>query len=189
SPGRPGRRSRPWWRSRSRAHRGVVTDLLEGRRADARDLEQIIDGTEGAVLLPVVDDALSDGRADTGQLLELPRPGGVEIDRSVAVGSAGGVLSPVRVPEGHRRALPGLGHMDLFPVDEAAGEVHGSQVRFGGASARTLDSVIHPGTGRQLHQAGTFNGPGDVHHHRPGIAAAGVIAAGGSGPVLALPRD
>src|SRR5690625_3476195 len=188
--GLPERRARSWRRSRSRAHRELVPGLREGRRAVARDLWRIIGGTEGAVLLPVVGDALSDGRADTGQLLELPRPGDVEIDRSVAVGAAGGSvggeLSPVRVPEGHRRALPGLGHMDLFPVDEAAGEIHGSQVRFGGDTARTLDSVIHPGTGRQLHQAGTFDGPGDVHHHRPGIAAAGVIAAGGSGPVLAL---
>src|SRR5690625_7525098 len=102
-------------------------------------------GTEGAVLLPGVGDALGDGRADTGQLLELPRPGGVEIDRSVAVGAAGGSvggeLSPVRVPEGHRRALPGLGHMDLFPVDEAAGESHGRQARFGADTARALARV------------------------------------------------
>src|SRR5690625_7533190 len=111
-------------------------------------------GTEGAVLLPGVGDALGDGRADTGQLPELPRPGDVEIDRSVAVGAAGGSvggeLSPVRVPEGHRRALPGLGHMDLFPVVEAAGGIHCSPVRFGGDPARSLYPDTLPGTRRIL---------------------------------------
>src|SRR5699024_107991 len=83
--GLPERRSRSGRRPRARARRVLATDLLEGRRAAAGDRVQIIDGTEGAVLLPVADGALGDGWAGTGQLLEPPRPGGVESDRSVAV--------------------------------------------------------------------------------------------------------
>src|SRR6476469_9705715 len=56
---------------RARSRRNRVLQGLEALLADARDLLQLVDGPEAAVLLAVVDDPLRERRADAVQLLEL----------------------------------------------------------------------------------------------------------------------
>src|SRR5699024_4512090 len=76
------------------SYRGPSADLLEGGRPDAGDLQQPVHGGEGAVLLPVLEDPLSDRRAHPGQLLELGGIGGVQVDRG-PVGAVGGLCCGV----------------------------------------------------------------------------------------------
>ena len=60
---------------------GVVPEPLQGGLADALDLQQILQGGKGPVLLPVVDDPLGQRRPDAVQRVQLLQPGGVHIHR------------------------------------------------------------------------------------------------------------
>src|SRR5699024_236432 len=107
---------------------GPSADLVEGGRPDAGDLQQPVHGGEGAVLLPVLEDPLSDRRAHPGQLLELGGIGGVQVDRG-PVGAVGGLCCGVGGAVRERsRLLPRHRDMDLLPVGEGSGEVDRREV-------------------------------------------------------------
>ena len=60
----------------------------EGFRADTFDVIEFVDGTERAVLGAVIEDALGERGADTGEEFELGLGGGVDVD---GAGERGGL--------------------------------------------------------------------------------------------------
>ena len=114
-----------------------VPELLDARRADARDRVEIIDGAEAAVLCAVVQDLLGGHRPDSGQRVELGRRGRVETDAA-----AGRLAAAARDPAWHEH---------LHPVGERCREVDGgggatsARVSLSSATAAELDAL--PGIG------------------------------------------
>jgi hypothetical protein len=131
--------------------------------AYAGNLLELVDGGEGAVLGPVVEDPLGEDGSDAGEGVQLFESGRVEVDGSVGDGRRAGCGRG-------RRRVDGLGLVrladdDLFAVGYLAGEVEGGQVDATERAAGQGEYIGYPRADRGTDEARAAYLPRHVHDH------------------------
>jgi hypothetical protein len=131
-------------------------------RAYAGDLLELVNGGEGTVLGPVVEDSLGEDGAYARESVQLVEGGGVEVHGDVGRGRRAG--------SGGGRGLGGglgLGGQtddDLFAVGYLAREIERCQIDAPEWAAGEGEYVGHARAGRSTDQPGATNLPGDVDY-------------------------
>jgi hypothetical protein len=149
------------------------------------NLLELVDGGERAVLCAVVEDALGQDWAYSGEGVQLGEVGCVEVDGGIGRGGwrrGGGAWS------GGGAGWGGDADEDLFAIGDWAGEVEGGEVHAGERATGEREYVGDARAGGSSDEAWVADLAGDVYDHHAGGRLAGARTLGSAGRGLAGTR-